>query len=77
MLCEALQEDFKADSIRRAKFFNALILSTRQERLAAIENGEDMYKFYIESGRKYHKIIMETNGDVIPQCSCFHQQEDR
>jgi len=22
----------------------------------------DDYKFYIESGRKYHKIIMETNG---------------
>jgi hypothetical protein len=22
----------------------------------------DPYKFYIESGRKYHKIIMETNG---------------
>jgi hypothetical protein len=23
----------------------------------------DPYKFYIESGRKYHKIIMETNGN--------------
>ena len=22
----------------------------------------DPYKFYIESGRKYHKIMMETNG---------------
>ena len=22
----------------------------------------DPYKFYIESGRKYHKLIMETNG---------------
>ena len=22
----------------------------------------DPYKFYIESGRKYHKIVMETNG---------------
>ena len=22
----------------------------------------DPYKFYIESGRKYHKVIMETNG---------------
>ena len=23
----------------------------------------DPYKFYIESGRKYHKLIMETNGN--------------
>ena len=27
-------------------------------------NGKDSgYKFYIESGRKYHKIIMETGGN--------------
>ncbi len=25
-------------------------------------NKDGGYKFYIESGRKYHKIIMETNG---------------
>ena len=25
-------------------------------------NKDDCYKFYIESGRKYHKIIMETHG---------------
>ena len=25
-------------------------------------NKDDGYKFYIESGRKYHKIIMETHG---------------
>jgi hypothetical protein len=25
--------------------------------------GSSDYKFYIESGRKYHKIIMETNGN--------------
>ena len=26
-------------------------------------NGGTSYKFYIESGRKYHKLIMETNGN--------------
>ncbi len=61
MLCEALEQDFKADSIRRAKFFQRTDPEYQARRLAAIENGEDMYKFYIESGRKYHKIIMETN----------------
>ena len=25
--------------------------------------GTSDYKFYIESGRKYHKLIMETNGN--------------
>ena len=62
MLCEALEQDFKADSIRRAKFFQRTDPEYQARRLAAIENGEDMYKFYIESGRKYHKIIMETDG---------------
>ena len=62
MLCEALVQDFKADSIRRANFFNTTDPEYKAKRLAEIENGERMYKFYIESGRKYHKIIMETDS---------------
>ncbi|AMO42857.1 hypothetical protein BJD43_gp173 [Cyanophage S-RIM50] len=27
-------------------------------------NGGTSYKFYIESGRKYHKLIMETKGNT-------------
>jgi len=62
MLCEALEQDFKKDSIRRAKFFNNTDPEYQAQRLQSIENGDCLYKFYIESGRKYHKIIMETDG---------------
>ena len=60
MLCEALEQDFIEDSIRRAKFFQATDPEYQARRLEAIKNREDMYKFYTETGRKYYKIIMET-----------------
>ena len=62
MLCEALEQDFVQDSIRRANFFNNTDPEYREEKLKRIQQGKDRYKFYIESGRKYHKIIMETDG---------------
>ena len=62
MLCDALELDFKQDSIRRANFFNKTEPQYREMRLAAIESGECLYKFYIETGRKYYKIIMETDS---------------
>ena len=62
MLCEALQENFIEDSIKRQKFFGASDYSN--ERIEAIKRGEDLYEFVIETGRKYHKIIMVVpNGD--------------
>ena len=62
MLCEALQENFIEDSIKRQKFFGASDYSN--ERIEAIKRGEDIYEFVIETGRKYHKIIMVVpNGD--------------
>ncbi len=62
MLCEALQDDFINDSIKRQKFFGASDYSN--ERIEAIKRGEDLYEFVIETGRKYHKIIMVVpNGD--------------
>ena len=62
MLCEALQENFIEDSIKRQKFFGASDYSN--ERIEAIKCGEDLYEFVIETGRKYHKIIMVVpNGD--------------
>ena len=62
MLCEALQENFIEDSIKRQKFFGASDYSN--ERIEAIKRGEDLYEFIIETGRKYHKIIMIVpNGD--------------
>ena len=62
MLCEALVLDFKQDSIRRANFFINTDPGYKAKRLASIESGECLYKFYIETGRKYHKVIMETDG---------------
>ena len=62
MLCEALVLDFKQDSIRRANFFNNTDPEYKAKRLAEIENDERMYKFYYETGRKYHKVIMETES---------------
>ena len=62
MLCEALEQDFVQDSIRRANFFQVTDPEYRTKRLESIKNGENMYKFYIETGRKYHKIIMETES---------------
>ena len=61
MLCEALEQDFVKDSLRRADFFTHTNPEYKAKRLAEIESGECLYKFYIESGRKYHKIIMETD----------------
>ena len=62
MLCEALVLDFKQDSIRRANFFNNTDPEYKAERLASIERGDCLYKFYHETGRKYYKIIMETEN---------------
>jgi hypothetical protein len=62
MLCEALMQDFIEDSIRRANFFNTTDPEYKAKRLAEIKNGERMYKFYYETGRKYYKIIMETES---------------
>ncbi len=62
MLCEALVHDFKNDSIRRANFFSNNDPEYKAKRLAEIESGERMYKFYYETGRKYHKVIMETES---------------
>lgn len=62
MLCEALALDFKQDSIRRANFFNKTEPEYKAMRLAEIESGECLYKFYYETGRKYYKLIMETDN---------------
>jgi len=62
MLCEALEQDFVEESIKRAKFFGADNPEYREDRLRRLQQGKDRYKFYIESGRKYHKIIMETES---------------
>ena len=62
MLCEALEQDFVRDSLRRADFFLQTDAEYREQRIKDIKAGKNMYKFTIESGRKYHKIVMETES---------------
>ena len=63
MLCEALEQDFLQESIKRAKFFAASGDNAEywENRIAEYKKGKDLYKFTINTGRKYHKIIMETS----------------
>ena len=57
MLCLALEHNFIDEAIRRQKFFAANDSSDfTNDRIEAIKNG-DHYKFVVESGRKYHKIV--------------------
>jgi len=66
MLCEALEQDYIETAIRRQKFFAAnetgnteIMTKVTEQRIAEIKDG-DHYKYVIESGRKYHKIVMVT-----------------
>ena len=63
MLCEALKHNFIQENIRRHKF---LIPSSdnpqyHEERIQEFKDGKCDYDFVIESGRKYHKIVMVSN----------------
>ena len=69
MLCEALEQNYIETTIRRQKFFAAnetgnpeIMAKVTEQRIEEIRNG-DHYKFIIETGRKYHKIIMVTESD--------------
>ena len=63
MLCEALKQNFIEENIRRHKF---LIPSSdnpqyHEDRIQEFKDGKCDYDFVIESGRKYHKVIMVNN----------------
>ena len=64
MLCEALQDDFLEESIRRQKFFAASDDNPQYHnaRIQELKEGKNLYEFSIETGRKYHKIVMETES---------------
>ena len=59
MLCDALLKNYINESIRRHEFFMA---TDKQEYHQAciedLQNGNCGYEFTVESGRKYHKIMM-------------------
>ena len=73
MLCDALRQNYIDYSIK--SHMNAVMNSAPAERdpnsatflhhafcIADLRNGISDYDFIIESGHKYHKIIMDTNG---------------
>jgi hypothetical protein len=69
MICEALEQDYIETAVRRQKFFAAnetgnpeIMTQVTQQRIDEIKNG-DHYTYVIETGRKYHKIIMVTDND--------------
>lgn len=69
-LCEALRQNYIDYSIRSHKrsiehgenvdYHNACIQD--------LKNGTCGYNFYPETGRKYHKVIMDTNGSRSVHC---------
>jgi hypothetical protein len=63
MLCDALKQNYIDYSIKNSqKFFKEVFddhwQNYYQEAIKKLKNGECDYEFIIESGRKYHKIIM-------------------
>jgi len=59
-LCEALRQNFIDYSIKShyRSLANGDNTSYHEECITQLKNGECNYSFVIESGRKYHKIIM-------------------
>ena len=73
MLCDALEHNFIETAIRRQKFAAANETGNREimnkvceKRIEEIRNG-DHYKFTIEEGRKYLKIMQ-----TVPLCLRHH-----
>ena len=65
MLCLSLEQNFVEESIRRQKFFAAgrpEDAAYYEKRIAELRDGKDCYKFDIETGRKYHKIVQTDRG---------------
>ena len=63
-LCEALRQDYINYSIKShlCSLGMGKNIDYHQACIDDLENGKCGYKFYPETGRKYHKIIMDANG---------------
>ena len=59
MLCEALEQNFLEQSIKRAQFLMPSSDNPQywEERIEDYKAGKDVYKFSIVTGRKYYKIV--------------------
>jgi hypothetical protein len=64
-LCEALRQNYIDYSIKMHKHSmdsNLDNLEYHQAQIDKLKQGTSDYNFYPETGRKYHKIIMNANG---------------
>jgi len=60
-LCEALRQNYIEYSIRMHERCDDSV-EYHQAQIAKLKEGTCDYEFYPETGRKYHKIIMNANG---------------
>jgi hypothetical protein len=79
MLCDALRQNFIDYSIKSHEYAiknNGIVdesyVPYHQECVKKLKNGECDYEFIIESGRKYHKVIMviDNGAGRSPSRSC-------
>ena len=69
-LCDTLEENFKQDSIASYKRMAMTDSGYATKRLEEIENGTaNLYKFIVQKGRKYLKIINQQFDDMGPNPS--------
>ena len=69
-LCETLEENYKQDSIASYKRMAMTDSGYATKRLEEIENGTaNLYKFIVQKGRKYLKIINQQYDDMGPNPS--------
>ena len=64
MLCDALKHNYINYCIKMHKISQSVEDPTgyHQECIDKLKNGESDYDFFIEEGRKYHKIVMDACG---------------
>jgi N-acetyl-anhydromuramyl-L-alanine amidase AmpD len=65
-LCQALEQDFVNESIRRAEFFATSNPDNKEfyeNKIADLKANIGTYQFTVDTGRKYHKVMMTTNGN--------------
>ena len=63
-LCQALEQNFVNESIRRQEFFMASAVDREyhEQKIADLKRNIGTYQFTVDTGRKYHKVMMTTDG---------------
>lgn len=63
-LCQALEQNFVNESIRRQEFFLASSVDREyhEQKIADLKRNIGTYQFTVDTGRKYHKVMMTTDG---------------